>query len=131
MTVRTCRHGAFVKSSTYCLVIQSHTQWLISSQQEMWEKPWKQHVLWVEQNTPRQPAITTVCHEMPHLLQILYFLQAVSSSSSATQIVGFQYEAFNRVSFPALHMFCVSAYIKAVELREEKATTFLNLHQCV
>lgn len=38
MSVHTRRHGAFAKSSTYCLVIPSHTRWLISSLQEMWER---------------------------------------------------------------------------------------------
>lgn len=110
------RHGAFAKCSTYfCLVIPSHTQWLISSLQErkreglkaVWNK-----IIW--DNLPSPIYVT----KRPHLLQVLYFLQAVSSSNSATLILGSQDEVFNRFSFPPLHVFCVSACIKAVEKKQ-------------
>lgn len=47
------------------------------------------------------------------------FLQAVASSNSATQILGSQYEVINKFSFPPLHVFCVSACIKAVEKKKQ------------
>lgn len=43
----------------------------------------------------------------------------MSSSNSATQILGSQYEVFYKFSFPPLHVFCVSSCIKAVDRKKQ------------
>lgn len=114
------RHGAFAKCSTYfCLAVPSHTQWLISSLQDMAERrlessvgSWWNKIIW--DNLPSPLSVT----KMPYLLWILYFLQAVSSSNSSTQILGSQMRHL-RGSPSLLCMCSVSVCIKAVEKKKQ------------
>lgn len=111
-SVHTCRHGAFAKSSTYCLVIQSHARWLISSLQEMWERSlessmcsgWNK-ILWDSLASPLSVTKCPICYRFyTFCKQCLHQTQPHRLRCSSMS-----------PSFPALHMFCVSAYIKAVE----------------
>lgn len=113
INVQRGRQRAVAKSSTYGLVIQSCTQWMISSMQEMWKKSLECSMGGTKYSMAAWHHWYLLWNSL-FLTEFKFFANNVLIKLSYKDFL--QYEAFNKVSFPALHMFCISAYLKALEL---------------